>query len=172
MQPSRHAAPTDRPSLRLLHGARRRRRTQGACSSLPLALEWESACFVNQAPAADGVCLLCNQAAMQLRLIDKRRRRRTQDVCSSLPLALEWESALWHSDQAPAAEGVCLLCNQAAMQLRLTDQACSCSTVRGGGGGLKVRARLCLWHLSGECSPPRPGTCISKCLLALQLKPP
>ena len=34
---SRHEAPTDRASLRLLHVARRRP-TQGACSSLPLAL--------------------------------------------------------------------------------------------------------------------------------------
>ena len=34
---SRHEAPTDRASLSLLHGARQRP-TQGACSSLPLAL--------------------------------------------------------------------------------------------------------------------------------------
>ena len=33
---------------------------------------------------------------------------------------------------------------------RLIEQACSCSTVRGGGG-LKVLARLCLWHSGGEC---------------------
>ena len=31
------------------------------------------------------------------------------------------------------------------MKIRLMLQACGCSTVRGGGG-LKVRARLCHWH--------------------------
>ena len=41
LQRSRHEAPpTASASLRLLHGARWRRRTQGACSSLPLALGW------------------------------------------------------------------------------------------------------------------------------------
>ena len=42
LQRSRHAAPTDRASLRLLHGhGARRRRPQGAsCWSLPLALWW------------------------------------------------------------------------------------------------------------------------------------
>ena len=45
---SRHdEAPTDRASLRLLHGARQ---TQGACSSLPLAVRAESACCTDEAP--------------------------------------------------------------------------------------------------------------------------
>ena len=46
------------------------------------------------------------------------------------------------------------------MKLRLIEQACGCSTVRGGSG-LKVRARLCLWYSVGECLPRQPGTCMS-----------
>ena len=35
---------------------------------------------------------------------------------------------------------------------------CTCSTMHGGGG-VKVRARLCLWHSGGgECLPPPPMT--------------
>ena len=41
-------------------------------------------------------------------------------------------------DQAPA---LIVVCNGAAMKLRLMEQACGCCTVRGGGGR-KVRARL------------------------------
>ena len=52
-------------------------------------------------------------------------------------------------DQAPA--GVCL-CNGAAIKRRLIEQACGCSVLRVKGG-LKVRARLCLWHLDEECLP-------------------
>ena len=39
---------------------------------------------------------------------------------------------------------------------RLIEQACGCSTVRGGGGFKRqVRARLCRWHsCGGECLPP------------------
>ena len=42
------------------------------------------------------------------------------------------------------------------MKLRLIEQACGCSTVRGGGR-LTVRARLCLCRVL-LCMPPRPGT--------------
>ena len=56
--------------------------------------------------------------------------------------------------QAPA---LIVVCNRAAMKLRLMEQACGCSTVRGGQA-FKVCARLCLWHSDGECLPPRPGT--------------
>ena len=46
---SRHdEAPTDGASLRLLHGGRWRQ-TQGACSSLPLAVRVESACCTDEA---------------------------------------------------------------------------------------------------------------------------
>ena len=30
-------------------------------------------------------------------------------------------------------------------------------------GGLKVYARLCLWHSGAECLLPRPGTCNVSC---------
>ena len=41
------------------------------------------------------------------------------------------------------------------MKLRLVEQACTCSTMHGGGGLKVVRARLCLWHSGGaECLPP------------------
>ena len=52
------------------------------------------------------------------------------------------------------------------MKLRLMDQACGCSTVRGGQGLKvvvtyydKVRARCCHKHSGAECLSPRPGTC-------------
>ena len=51
--------------------------------------------------------------------------------------------------------GTCnVLCNEATMNLRLIEQACD---------EFKVRARLCLQHLSGECPPPRQGTCKQMC---------
>ena len=52
----------------------------------------------------------------------------------------------------PPRPGTCkcvCLCNGAAMKLRLMEQACGCSVM--GGGGFKVRARLCFWHYGGEC---------------------
>ena len=53
-------------------------------------------------------------------------------------------SAAGAPTKAPA--GVFFLCDGDAMNtLHLMEKACSCSTVRGGGGR-KVRARLCLWH--------------------------
>ena len=176
LQPSRHEVSTDRPSLRVLHGARRRRRQrpQGACSSLPLAREWRVIASPTRDLQQDSACLLSLQPSRHeaptdrpsLRLLAplhcarRRKRQRTPGACSSLPLALKWrviagptrhQSACRH-DQAPAASSACILGNQAAMKLRLIDQACGCSTVRGGGSGsgLKVRARLCLWHVSGE----------------------
>ena len=67
---------------------------------------------------------------------------------------------LWHSRWRVLAamtrhlQVVCLCCDGAAVKLRaLIEQACTCSTMHGGGG-LKVRARLCLWHSDGECLPP------------------
>ena len=57
------------------------------------------------------------------------------------------------------------------IDLRRIEQACGCSTVRGGGR-LKVRAHLCRWHSGGECLPPRPRTRHLHAGLALQRKPP
>ena len=51
------------------------------------------------------------------------------------------------------------ICTEAAMNNPLIEQACGCSTVRGGGG-CTVRARLCRRHSCGECLPPRPATCL------------
>ena len=66
----------------------------------------------------------------------------------------------FHPDfQAPV--GVCL-CTCAAVKLRLIEH-CGCSKVQGGGGS-KVRARLCILVLGGECLPPRPGTWAGVCL--------
>ena len=84
---SRHATPTDRASLRLLHGARPRP-TQGACSSLPLILE----CRVLAARTRhlQVVCLhnASRHAAptdrASLRLLRGARRRPTQGACESL----------------------------------------------------------------------------------------
>ena len=39
------------------------------------------------------------------------------------------------------------------MKLRLVEQTCGCSTVRGGQG-LKACALLCLRHSGAECLPP------------------
>ena len=65
----------------------------------------------------------------------------------------------------PAPSSVGHLCNAAAVKRRLIEQACSCSIVRGGGGR-KVRARVCIRHLGAEASPPPPG--IFKCGSHLQ----
>ena len=76
--------PIDGASLRLLHGARRRR-TQGACSPLPPALQ----------PGTCRCVWLCVGAAMQaptdgasLRLLHGARRTGTQGACLSLRPAL------------------------------------------------------------------------------------
>ena len=63
-------------------------------------------------------------------------------------------------DHAPA---LIVVCNGAAMKLSLMEQACECCTVQGGGGR-KVRARVCLWHSGADCLPPRPRTC-TDCVL-------
>ena len=56
--------------LRLLHGARRRR-TQGACSSVPLALRWRRMLAARTTYLHLQVVWLCNAAAMHLRLIEQ-----------------------------------------------------------------------------------------------------
>ena len=44
----------------------------------------------------------------------------------------------------------CMMHGGAAIELRLVEQACTCYTMQDDGG-LKVRARLCVWHSDGEC---------------------
>ena len=67
---------------------------------------------------------------------------------SSLPLALAW---CCHFHVRHLQDSICL-CNETALKLRLIEQACTrCFAMRGG---VNVRARLCFWHLDGECSPP------------------
>ena len=70
-----------------------------------------------------------------LRLLLGVRRRRTQGACSSLPPG------------TPTGHlHVCLpLRRSCHASSGLTEQACGCSSVRGGGG-LKVRARQCHRH--------------------------
>ena len=51
----------------------------------------------------------------------------------------------------PASSSVGHICNEAAMKRRQIEQACGCSMVRGGGG-LKVRAHVCLLHSDGVIS--------------------
>ena len=74
-----------------------------------------------------------------MRLLRGARRRRTQVGCSSLPTGTQMTSAC-RQDHTPARR--CLRNKVAAMvKLRLIEQACGCSMLRGGGG-LKVRARV------------------------------
>ena len=114
-----------------------------ACSCLPPALGWRVLATAtthlqcglhrsqHQAPT-DGA---------SLRLLDSERRRRTQSTCVLV-----------------SASATCNVVIGAAIKLRLVEQACSSTTVRGGGG-LKVHARVCLRHSDGGCLPPRPRTC-------------
>ena len=111
-----------------------------------------------------GVCL-CSVAAVKLRQIEQAcgrlllgaRRMRTQSPCSSLPLALEWRvlaAATRHVHWFAIVRWNRYKARTDRARLRLLHGA------KRGGGGLEVRARLCcLWHLSGECLPPRPATC-------------
>ena len=61
---SRHDAPTDRASSRLLHGPQRSR-PEGACSCLPLALGWRVLAVPTTMGSPAGVDHLCNEAAMK-----------------------------------------------------------------------------------------------------------
>ena len=70
--------------------------------------------------------------------------------------ALRCRAECLHSDQTLA--GVCFF-HGAVQKLRLMEQGYGRSTVRGGGGEVKVHARICRRHLDGECLPSRPGTC-------------
>ena len=79
------------------------------------------------------------------------RDRQTQGACSSLLRALGWTV---HAAMTRHLHVVCLHDGAAAMKLQLVEQACTCFTMHGGGG-LKVRARLCCReHSDGQCMPP------------------
>ena len=132
-------------SLRLLHGARPWP-TQGACSSLRVALRWRVLAPRQQASA--GGFVFATEAAIKLRLVIE------QDCgCSTVRgggrLKVRARLGRWHSD----GECCFVFATEAAIKLRLViEQDCGCSTVRGGGR-LKVRARLGRWHSDGECLP-------------------
>ena len=59
-------------------------------------------------------------------------------MCSSLPLALRCGEYFM--------QVLCLRKKSRQMKLRLIEQACGCSTVRGGGG-VNVRARRSVWRV-------------------------
>ena len=145
---SRHQAlTTERASLRLLHGARRRR-SQGACSSLPLALWWRllatktkhlhgsdmpSHRSRHQAPTTE-------RTSLQLLHGSWWRRRRSQGACSCLPLALRWRVLI----------KICLLMEHA--------RRCD-AEAEAEAWFVFVSASGHVWHFGGECLPPRPSTC-------------
>ena len=67
---SRHQAPTDRARWRLLHGARRRP-TQGACSSLPLALRCRVLAARTKDPHRCSCFAFATEAAIKLRRVEQ-----------------------------------------------------------------------------------------------------
>ena len=139
---SRHEAPTDRASLQLLHGARRRR-TQDACSPPAAGTLAKSAC--RQAPDTRHLHRLIEQAC---NCSTVRGRGRLKVRAASLPLAFRWRAlAARHEAPGTRHHARCLaFATEAAMKLRLIEQACGCSTVRGRGrlndGRLQSRLRL------------------------------
>ena len=80
------------------------------------------------------------------------QQRRAGGACSSLPLALRWRvlAARHKAHQASVCRWIAFAL-EAAMKLRLVEQACGCSTVRSEG---RLKARLCRSHSVGECLPP------------------
>ena len=108
LQRSHHEASNGPARLRLLHGARRRRTHDCACSCLPPALQIANS---KQAPLAGVVPLQRSHHAAppdraRLRLLNGARRRRAHDCeCSSLPSALHTGTCRCrrHLKQAPPA---------------------------------------------------------------------
>ena len=158
-----HQAPTDRARWRLLHGARRRP-TQGACSSLPLALRWRVLAARSSHQTHRCRCL----RALPLQRKPPSSSDRSSKVAAAPRCEAEADSrcvlasaagapseSACRQDHTPATVGGFAFATEAAMKLRLIEQACRCSTVRGRGR-LKVRARLCRWHYARECLPPGP----------------
>ena len=85
---SRHwNAPTDRASLRLLHGARRMH-IHGDASSLPLNLALQPG-TCRSLPLRRSRQWNVSTDRASLRLLHGARRKRTESACSSLPLALQ-----------------------------------------------------------------------------------
>ena len=68
-----------------------------------------------------------------LHLLHDARWWRTQGACSSLPRALGGWRVL-AATTTHLQDGGFFFATEAAMKLRLIEQACGCSTVRGGGG--------------------------------------
>ena len=112
------------------------RRAGGACSSLPLALRWRVLAARHKAHQAsfclqvDCLCIGSRHEAptgrASLRVLHGAKRRPTQG--SSLPLALRWRvlTARHHAPGTPAC-GFAFATN-AAVDLRLIEQACGCRT--------------------------------------------
>ena len=145
---SRQGAPTDRASLRLLHCARRRP-TQRACSFLPLAHWWRERLLAAKPThlhhPANGLLLQRSSDRSSKRAAAPRCEKEADSRCVlvfACLWALVWRECLPPATKAPAGVFGSLQ-TEAAMNLRLIEQACGCSTVREGGG-LKVRARVCL----------------------------
>ena len=88
-----------------------------------------------------------------LRLLHGARRRQTQGACSYCYAGTPVEKCL-----PPTLSSWFACATEPLLDLRLIEQACGCSTVRGSGG-LKVRACFCRWHSGGECLPPGPSSC-------------
>ena len=118
---------------------------QGACSSLPLALPWRRVLHAartrHEAPGR-WRSAFATEAATKLRLVEQACGCSTvrgggglmQGACSSLPLALPWRRVLHAArtrHEAPS-RWRSAFATEAATKLRLIEQACGCSTVRGG----------------------------------------
>ena len=127
-----------------------------ACSSLSLSL----AC----SPPRPAICSsVCNGAIIDLRLVEKACGCSTVRGVGSLQV----RARLYHlpscEECLPPWPAACrLLCNEAAMKLRLVEQACGCSTVRDECR-LQVRAPPCRRHSCGECLPLQPAACSLVC---------
>ena len=184
MQRSRHGPPTDRASLRLLHGARRRqtqgavpptdraslrllhgarqRRTQGAVRVsagggrryLHLLLFSETMFWVSLLDTAPSQhTAVAYPSDSRCVLISGTGWRRTQRACSSLPLAFVWRvlvAAIRHLTPA----GVCLSGRSDVSSHLVAAPLCE------GGFGLKVCAHLHHRLLGAQCLLLRLGTCL------------
>ena len=162
----RHEASTGRARLQLLDRVRRRL-TCGACLSLPPALVWKNTCRLVARPA---VCLCtvhwsCHEALTgraSLWLLDGMRGGDGLKVHAP---PCHWHSSVKCLPPRPAACSV--VCKRDAMKLRLVEQACSCSTVRGGDGLKSACASLppaLVWRVLAATT--------SRLQFGLQRKPP